>query len=467
MPKLTSDLIKSTAAPTKGTITIWDTDHKEAVKGLGVRVFASTKRHPDGARSFFINYRIDGIERRHRFGTFPTWSVAAAREQAKELRKRIDQGENPAVEKRERRGAPTVRDLIDRYVKEHLPRKAQGRRAKDELRMLAEIGELLGPKRPVAEIHFGDINALHEKITKSGRPVRANRVLAVASKMFSLALLPRAGEAKPWRNAAMGNPCRGVARNHEEGRERFFNEAELAALGDVLQSYASGASPAADAIRLTMLTGCRPSEALLAKWNQFDAEPGFWLKPAATVKQRKTHKLPLSPPAIELIERIRKQRSNHRAEDWVFPGQKPGEHVKDPWECWGVVRERASVLLWGSSKDEHIARLVGDLRKGLGREPTVHECQGAAKRRHIHLPKALLDSRIYDLRHSFASVGAARGMSLLILGKLLGHSLTRTTEKYAHLGSDALRDAATAIAGTIANAGKAGAEPVLIGKGRP
>jgi integrase len=460
MPKLTSDLIQSASAPKRGSITLWDVDHRDAIRGFGLRIFAPTKRHPGGGRSFFVNYRVDGFERRHTIGPYPTWSTAAARAEAKELRRRIDAGEDPASEKAERRDAATVQDLIDRYVEEHLPTKAQGRRALDERRMLAEIGKSLGADRKVADIHYGDMQHLHKTITASGRPVRANRVLAVASKMFSLSLLPRAGEAKPWREASMGNPCRGVERNQEHGRERFFSEAELGAIGDALEAYADGQSPTADAIRLTMLTGCRPSEALLATWEQFDSEPGYWVKPAATIKQRKTHKLPLSPAAIELIERVRRQRGEFRAKDWLFPGLKSGEPVKDPWDCWGQVRERATVHLWGSSEDAPTAKLVADLRKRLKREPGVNECQIEAERRDIALPTGLLDARIYDLRHSFASIGAAGGLSLYVLGKLLGHTVSRTTERYAHLGDAPLREAATRIASTIARAGKTGAKVV-------
>src|SRR5882757_7869885 len=120
--KLTSNLIDSIPAPAKGAITCWDNDPK--ARGFGVRIFAPTRQNPAGVRSFFINYRIDGVERRHTIGKFPTWSVTAARSEAQELRKRVDRGEDPASDKRERREAATVGDLIDRYVKDHLPKKA-------------------------------------------------------------------------------------------------------------------------------------------------------------------------------------------------------------------------------------------------------------------------------------------------------------------------------------------------------
>src|SRR5262249_46084290 len=159
----------------------------------------------------------------------------------KALRRRIDQGRDPGQERKERREAPTVRDLIDRYIREHLPTKT-GRdrhRKTDELKMLAEIGEHLGLARHVAEIHYGDIRAMHRAISTrptkrnpQGRPVGANRFLAMASVLFSLSLKPMAGEAKAWRDPVQGNPCKGVARNRETARERFYSAAEIAAITD-------------------------------------------------------------------------------------------------------------------------------------------------------------------------------------------------------------------------------------------
>ena len=92
--------------------------------GFGIRIYASTKRNPDGSRSFFLNYHADGIERRITIGEFPTWNVKDARAEATELRKRIDKGEDPAGDRRKLRDAPTVQDLIDRYIADHLPGKA-------------------------------------------------------------------------------------------------------------------------------------------------------------------------------------------------------------------------------------------------------------------------------------------------------------------------------------------------------
>src|SRR5215471_7643503 len=245
--RLTNETVGEVAAPESGAITLWDDDPK--ARGFGIRVYAS------GARSFFLNYRVAGRERRYTIGTYPAWSASAARERARDLRKLIERGEDPTLNKREIREAPTIQDLVDRYIDEHLPTKstAEGRK-KDERRMLAEIGKRLGKHTKVVEVHAGDIKKMHRDITDSGRPVRANRILAIASKMFSLSLVPMAGENKPWRNAALGNPCKGVERNREEARERYFSKAELERIATALNDYPAGA---ADCIRLIMLSGCR------------------------------------------------------------------------------------------------------------------------------------------------------------------------------------------------------------------
>jgi integrase len=398
MPKkLDEDAVRKADTPAKGALTIWDSK----IRGFGLRVYAPTRRNPEGARAFFMNYRSLGVERRITIGEHPTWSALAARAEAKELRRRIDLGEDPARERREARKAPTVKDLAERYKAEHLPRKAPSSRKADWAMITGEILPALG-ERKVAEVHFGDMKALHERITASGRSVRANRVIAVASKMFSLSLKPIAGESEPWRDAAQGNPCKGIERNQEEGRESFFSTAEIAALSDALAEHNG---PAADCLRLIMLTGARPGEAMRARWDEF-ADSGVWDKPSAHTKQRKRHRVPLSPAAIELVAKLKSKRADDS--EFVFPGRTAGKPLRELRGVWAAVRARAGL-------------------------------EGAL---------------VYTLRHSYASIGAGGGLSLQIIGKLLGHTVARTTERYAHLADNPLREAADRIGASIANAGE-------------
>jgi hypothetical protein len=99
---------------------------------------------------------------------------------------------------------------------------------------------------------------------------------------------------------------------------------------------------------------------------------------------------------------------------------------------------------------------------GLKRLPTIEECKALAEERDIALPVCLLDARPYDLRHTFASVGAGGGLSLPIIGKLLGHTQARTTQRYAHLADDPLKEATKTIGSVISGAGKPSAELLTI-----
>jgi integrase len=447
--------VKTAAIPPTGSALHWDSE----ISGFGLRV------HAKGTKSFFLNYRINGREKRITIGKWPAWSALRARIRAKELRQEIDRGNDPASDKRERREAPTVQDLIDRYTDDHLPKLAG--RHNDTKRMLAEIGKHLDVHTLVRDIHGGDIQAMHRAITESGRPVRANRIMSVCSKMFSLSLVPKAGENKPWRNAVDGNPCKGIEKNPEEEAGRLYSQAELWAIATALGEYPG---VAADCVRLIMVTGCRPIEAMRARWTEFDIEPQTWVKPSAHTKQRKTHHLPLSPPAIELIDRLRAERTKaaarRRAEGgeqldshYVFPGDVPGEHIAALWHVWHFVRERATVLLWAGSEDEGVASVVADLRAALGREPTAAECLGGAAAAGVEMPIGLLGktketmARLYDCRHTFASLGAGGGLSLPIIGRLLGHTTARSSQRYArHLADDPVRAAATKITNTITGA---------------
>jgi integrase len=451
--KLSEAVVKNTKAPKTGAVTIWDNE----IKGFGVRIFAPSSRRPNGARSFFLNYRVDGIERRFTIGAFPEFTVKAAREKAKELRNEIAVGADPAHNKRVRREAAAMQDLMERYLREVLPRKAAAGtfRERDEIKMVNLVADLIGRARKVDEIHLGDMEQLHRVVSKESGPVRANRVLSIASKMFATALTPPAGEIKPWRDAIRGNPCKGVVRNPETEAERFFSEAEIEALlmaFDDLEALPRGeVDGGLDCLRLVMLTGCRPCEALRSRCEEFTKEPGRWVKPSAHTKQRKVHRVPLGAPARELVARLLAKRKP--GQEFMFPGAEPGKHLQQVTRPWRSARARASVYLWAN--DPRCAKLIDDLKNALGGLPTCNEAMSHAKKIGVDLPEALRKARAYDLRHSFASLAASGGESLPIIGALLGHTQPRTTARYAHLADRPLTAAVEKV-GALISGGRNG-----------
>jgi integrase len=394
--------------------TVWD----PTLKRHGARIYVST-----GVVSYFINYRAGRVEKRHTIGKRPVWTGKSSAEEARELLKRVDRGEDPAAERREEREAPTIKDLADRYLADHLPNmKNYGdkRRRKDEETKVNIVLEHLGARRKVVDIVSSDIETVHTEVTKRNGPRRANQVRSVMSVMFNMALRIRAKETKPWRDAVMGNPVEGTRKNKEKGVERFYSERELAKICDAMNELegrrhgfddngiAKWTFPQFDAFRLTRLVGCRPGEARTAAWEGFDSEPGYWIQ--RDVKQGGDNKVPLGAPALELIERLRRARRPGAV--YVFPS--PEDRTKpfvNSWDPWRRVRELSGV-----------------------------------------------EGRIHDFRHTVASTGIANGMSLFLVGKLLGHKQAATTQRYAHLADDPLKAAADKVSTAIANASRGGAD---------
>ena len=418
--KLTDTIVKNLPCPDSGNKVYYDAD----VRGFGCRVTAK------GARAFILNYRTrTGRERRYTIGKYPAWKTGSAREEAKELKKRVDRGEDPLADVEADRDAKTVGDLCKRFDEEHLSKKREST-ARDYRAMIEREIKPALKHRKVSEIAFSDIDGLHRKITKRGAPYHANRVLSVLSKMFNLAI--RWG----WR---ADNPCKGVERNQEQKRHRYLTGEELAELTKALSKHED--QQAANIVRLLLLTGARRGEVLSAKWSDIDLEGGVWTKPGATTKQKTLHRVPLSAPARQLLADIRKaaeteaREKDEEVSEYVFPGRK-GEHRVEIKRAWRELCIAAGIVKAEKAKN------------AKGEEITVLT------------PTA----RVHDLRHTYASVLASAGQSLPVIGALLGHTQPQTTARYAHLFDDPLRAATERVGATVMPAEGAGAEVVKIGE---
>jgi integrase len=392
--KLTDAIIRRLPAPKAGKKITYDSE----VAGFGCRVYAS------GARTFVLNYRTHGRrERRITIGSFPDWKTAAARGEAAELKKIVDRGGDPLGDTKAARAAPTVGDLCNRFLAEYLPRKRPSTQHTYRLQIENEIRPALG-RLKVAEVTFRDVDGLHRKLNARGTPYRANRVLALLSRMFTMSVRWQ------WRT---DNPCRGVERNQEHRRRRYLSADELARLTVALARHPDQQS--ANIIRLLLLTGARRGEVLAARWANFNAGFDIWVKPGATTKQKTEHQVPLNAPARQLLTELRSQTSADA--EWLFP-RSDGSHRRDVKDAWASLCRAANIN----------------------------------------------DARVHDLRHTYASVLASAGHGLKIIGELLGHTQPSTTDRYAHLFDDPLR-VATERAGAILS-GQPSAEIMPIKSGR-
>ncbi len=392
--------------------TLWD----DRIPGFGLRV------HPTGRKTFIVKYRtLDGRQRKITLGRYGALTVDEARREAQKVTGAVATGGDPARVKQERRQAPTVKELADRFEREHIDVHLKPKTAGPYKWLLAEkILPAFGTLK-VQAVTGQDVVRWHYGMKAT--PGNANRALSVLHKMFAVAAV--------WGWHEGPNPAAAAKRFSEKPRQRYLNGAELFRVGKAITDAEEG-RPLPDAtldqapprplspyialaFRLLLLTGRRRDEVLTLRWVAVDLEQGIITLEEHKTDARGAKVVVLSKAAVELLRRAPRQAGS----PWVITGSGrswEGEwrHVVNPSKAWAAVKKRASTH-----------------EDGL---PDVD----------------VTDVRLHDLRHSFASVAVGAGFSLPAIGALLGHADQQSTARYAHLDTDPMRLAADRIGGEIA-----------------
>jgi len=368
--KLTKRVVEGIAPDPSKRIEMWDTE----VTGFYVRVY------PTGKKTYFLQYRNkQNVSKKIKIGVHGSITTEQARETASKLSLSIHAGEDPSVTPPTPERAYTVYDLGEEYLKHHAELKKRPKGYKEDKAVLNDILLKEFGNMRVDTLSTFDLQKLHSDLKNT--PYKANRVRALLSKMFNLAI--------QW-GWCFDNPVNGVEKYQEYKRYRWLDDEEVQSLFSALKTYQN--QSVANAIRLLLLTGSRRSEALTATWDQFDLEKGVWTKSAHTTKQKRMEHLPLSNIVLEILKDM-KIRSNS---PFLFPGKVLGKPLQEIKKGWETIKKKAG----------------------------------------------LSDLRLHDLRHTHASHLVSSGLSLSIVGKLLGHTQASTTMRYAHLADKPLRQAA-------------------------
>ena len=386
VPKLTKTIIETLVAGDGKPIILWDT-----MSGFGIKVL------PSGKKMFVIKYRANGGGRTAQqrwltLGQFGHLTCEQARSLAQQALAAVARGEDPQEDKTTNRTAPRLNDVWDRFAADQLPMKKPGTRREYE----SQWGDLIQPKfgtQLVKDIKRADIDRFHKSLRET--PYRANRTLALFSRLMTLT------EHWEWRDQGT-NPCRFVEKFKEEGRERFLNAEEIGRLATAINSMTAEGEIWPDignAVKLLLLTGARLTEITNAQWEWVD-----WKLQILALPDSKTGKKPvyLGASAIELL---RQQQATSRDADsmYIFPGRSAGKPLHNLRKPWGRICQRAGIV-------------------GV---------------------------RLHDLRHTAASIAVGQGITLPVIGALLGHSQAQTTLRYAHVASDPALMAVDAIGGVV------------------
>lgn len=298
-------------------------DEKE--KGLVLRVSRT------GRKVWYLFYRDPMTKEncRYRIGEYsPTLTLADARDLADAKKVEIRRGANPVAERRALKEAPTVSELAADYLE---------RWAKPRKRSWAEDARVIEhdlkpwKNRKARDITRKDAAKLLDDIVKRGAPVQANRTLALIRRIFNWAIEEGILEV---------NPChRMKPRALEKASERALSDDELKKVWAAIEQLPSTepehqatAETARDILKLMLLTAQRGGEVKSMAWRDVDLEAGWWSIPSSSAKNSRSHRVPLSAPALAILTERKAQAdaklatrkaSGEEAKPtvWVFPGR--------------------------------------------------------------------------------------------------------------------------------------------------
>ncbi len=394
MPKLTKNLIRN-LEPKAAKYFIWD-EGSRAVAGLGVAVY------PAGTKTFVFQYRNQHNKtRRYTLGkSAKMLTLDEARQLAKNLAAEVRAGKDPQAERRKRREALTVNDLLDEYLaSEKFAAKAETTRKTDRGRLDRHIRPLLG-HQIVESLTAEDVlrarkaiatgkTATDERTGPRGRAIVRGGEGAARMACRVLRAIFAWGESE---KLIPNNPAAGLSFGSDGEREQILRPEDYPRLFRTLEALEEQRRirrPVADAIRVLALTGCRRGEITGLRWRWVDLRRGLIELPAKAHKtghksgKAKTINLPSAAQAVVA------RQPQGSPDSLVFESAKGNGVPLALSKPWRLVRQEAG------------------LPEGIG---------------------------LHGLRHSIGSLMAVQGAQAAQIAETLGHTQLSTTKRYLHFG---------------------------------
>lgn len=362
----------------------------ESLPGFGIRIKVS------GIKTFILQYRnAHGRSKRFTLGRYGQITLDQARREATKLKGVIGFGQDPAESRKQAREGDTLRELAERYLSDHCegrckPTTRASYRWMLDNYILPQLGS-----RQIKDVSTSEIIRIHQSLRQ--KRYIANRFLSLLQAMLN--------RAEQWGLLPLNsNPAKSVKPFTEKKRERFLSQEEFKRLYesvDELEQLGVIGTYQAAAIRLLTLTGCRLNEILSLRWSSVDFTNKRLLIEDHKTDHRGAKAIPLNSSALGLLASLSQDENN----GWVFVGKDGKGHIVNLQKPWNRVRRHAGL-------------------EGL---------------------------RLHDLRHSFASAAISAGISLPVIGAMLGHKSVQSTARYAHLAQDPVREASERVGVAISS----------------
>lgn len=283
-------------------------------RGFGIRIA------PSGRKTFIYYYRMPGESKKRRLtiGIYPVISLAEAHKEYAAARAMVAQGIDPGTktvaDRIEERKAPTVAILAEEYMEKWAkPRK---RSWSEDARILQKDVLPAWGHRKAKDITRRDVIRLLDGIVDRGAGIMANRTLAVVRKMFNFAVN---------RDIVPLSPCLAVrSPAPEQRRDRVLTTDEICAFWNALAGAKRMAEGTKLAFKLQLVTGQRKAEIVSAAWDEIDFTDKWWTIPPEKAKNKMTHRVPLSPLALELLQAAKNITGDS---PWIFPSPRTDRHI--------------------------------------------------------------------------------------------------------------------------------------------
>jgi integrase len=299
-----TDIRIRNAKPGKKTIKLTDG------RGLYIEIT------PSGGKHWRYRYRLNGKESTFVIGEYPEIGAADARARRDEARKLIDQGINPTQErklakvKRQHENATTFQSVAEEWFanihKKWTPEYAFKVKALLNRDVHPRLGDL-----PIKLITASVIMPVLKRIEARGAATQALLARQLISSIFRHAIITNRAENDP------AFPLKGIIALRKPEHRKHLDRRDLPAFLLSLEDY-TGHVQTVTAVKLLLLTAVRPCELCEAEWSEFDVENSVWNIPAARMKMRARHIVPLSTQAVELIEQLRSLTGDGK---FLFPSQ--------------------------------------------------------------------------------------------------------------------------------------------------
>lgn len=266
---------------------------------------------PEGSKLWRLAYRFAGKQKTIAFGPYPAVTLAMAREAKLEAKRVLAQGVDPSekrkADKRAAAAARTFGEVADEWFNTKREPEGKSEATLERDRWLISVWKSEIGHRPIGEIEPPELLPALKKVAARKHYETASRMRTLTSQVF------RFGIANGYCKRDMAADLEGaITSPSSKPRPGLTDPTAIGKLCRAIDGY-NGKGPLVGlALRLLSLTFLRPGEVAKAEWSEIDLDGRLWTIPAAKMKMRRDHKVPLSQQSLDVLASVKAINGNRR-----------------------------------------------------------------------------------------------------------------------------------------------------------